>query len=372
MEIAGFKRVAVALAIVAAAVGNGSWAAITPEKIRSLIEDAKLLQPEYKISAAVNGEEALISTYSSTRSRRVDDDCKIDAILMAKTLMEADPEDVKRVRVRFYDPLDTKKYRQVMIREGDIKAFGSRQMDRKDLLASIDMSAGSDETPQRPSEKGIEPGILEEARKTIKRRIVKLEGCRVGVGPFWMELARIEDEVRNLNGIDDTKESAKKKELATRVDQDVERLLKSLDRQEEAVNAAQEREKAIKAAQEKSARERAAAKVTQGASTANSSITGVDEDLLNSSSGSVSLGAFTPREGPLMLDRFKIAKHLVNLSNKGIDVRQYVPMFKEMEGYARKGEEGALQYEINQMNSYLNIKPVTDEERKRVTFFKMR
>lgn len=340
------------LAAVALVGGSGSWAAITADKVQALIEKAKILGQDYKVSAAVNGEEAIIATYSSARSRKVDDDCKINAILMAKKIMEADPQDIKRVRVRFYDPNETKKYREVVIREGDIKAFGSRQMSQKDLLASIEITQGGGAAAPGVSEREIVPGLREEARKAIKRHITYLEGRRVGVGPFWRELARIEDEVKILNNASEAKDADKVKDLTTKIDQDVDRLLSALDRQEEALKAAQQ-------------------SVERGKTGLKQQRTGASASQGQPAGGIVSLGSFTPSmDGPLFLDRLKIGEYLFSLPNKEGDAKYYQSTFDELEKLARGGDETRLRLKVDEVNRYFHIEPVTDEERKSTTILR--
>ncbi len=110
-------------------------AAPSSQDLVSAIEKAKVLSTGTRVAASVNGAEAYVSTYRNARA--TDDDCKIEAILVAKTIMDLAPADISRVTVYFYNALRLNKRKEVAVTAGDVKAFGAGQLSQEQLLASI-------------------------------------------------------------------------------------------------------------------------------------------------------------------------------------------------------------------------------------------
>jgi hypothetical protein len=88
-------------------------AAVTVNQIVKAVDQAKILANGTGVRAAINGSEVYISTYRNTRAN--DNDCKIEALLIAKTTIDLAPTDIGRVTVYFYNsmPIETnaKSYR---------------------------------------------------------------------------------------------------------------------------------------------------------------------------------------------------------------------------------------------------------------------
>lgn len=122
--------------LMSSAFTASACAAISPENLSKAIEDAKILGPDYKITATFAGQEAVVSTYLNRASKDQEKDCKIDAVLIAKKVMELDSDKV-RVKVRFYT-FDQKSYQELTVTAGDIAAFGSGSISQDKLLASLE------------------------------------------------------------------------------------------------------------------------------------------------------------------------------------------------------------------------------------------
>ena len=116
----------------------GAAPAPTPTEMIRLISKANIFPPAQKLQARVNGLEALISTYKSAASKDIGNDCKIDSVLVARTLFSAFP-DLVRVKVRFYDPLKLNVADLVNVTVGDVSAFSSGQTSMAKLLASLEV-----------------------------------------------------------------------------------------------------------------------------------------------------------------------------------------------------------------------------------------
>jgi hypothetical protein len=110
---------------------------ISVEQIQTEISKAKILPPDMKVIAKVDGSELTLSTYK--KELATVNDCKIDAVLMSKTAFDADPE-LSRVNVLFYDPLIPGAYDEVPVTLGDVKAYGARQLSEEQLLSALKLT----------------------------------------------------------------------------------------------------------------------------------------------------------------------------------------------------------------------------------------
>ena len=112
-----------------------AFAAISSADIVNTVEKAKILSSGTRVAAAINGSEAYISTYKNAKA--TDNDCKIEAVLIAKTIMDLAPSDITRVTVYFYSTANINKRKFVTVTAGDVKAFGSGQLGQEQLLSSL-------------------------------------------------------------------------------------------------------------------------------------------------------------------------------------------------------------------------------------------
>ena len=110
-------------------------AAVSASDLVNAVEKAKVLATGTRVAAAVNGSEAYISTYKNVRA--TDNDCKIEAVLIAKTLMDLAPTDITRATIYFYSTANINKRKFVSVTAGDVKAFGSGQLGQEQLLSSL-------------------------------------------------------------------------------------------------------------------------------------------------------------------------------------------------------------------------------------------
>lgn len=118
-------------------LGSQVLAAPTANDITSAIDKAKILSSNTRVAAAVNGAEVYISTYRNAKAN--DNDCKIEAVLIAKTVMDLSPADITRVTVYFYNALRRSSRKVVSVSAGDVKAFGAGQLSQEQLLTSISL-----------------------------------------------------------------------------------------------------------------------------------------------------------------------------------------------------------------------------------------
>ena len=183
-------------------------ASLSTKDIEAKIVASKILPAGAKVLINVSPGEAVISKYVSGKSKTPEKDLKIEAVLLGKTVMDADPS-VKRVRSRSFDKTNPGSYSNVSVRIGDIKAFASGVMNETDLLASLEIEKGTDFDNMPPAESGstsgassattstgkagtpvaevpisVVPGPMENERAALLRRINKLAGQGVNTKPY--------------------------------------------------------------------------------------------------------------------------------------------------------------------------------------------
>jgi hypothetical protein len=189
--------------------------AISPSEAVSRIREAKIIDPGSHLQVALTGkEEATVIVQRNPKA--ADEDCKIDAILIARTLMGIYPSQLVRVKSIFtkagYDS------DQATITAGDIKSFQSGQLDKKSLLDSIELVkvstlvpfASTKSPPEAlPSETrravNVAPGPYRAWRLLTLEHISKLATVGVNVKVFLDQFNDIEKLIgtpqqRNMKG----------------------------------------------------------------------------------------------------------------------------------------------------------------------------
>ena|GEM_PF-312216 len=119
----------------------------TDADVVNAIEKAKILAPTIRLNARVGADEVMVATYKNPKA--ADKDCKIEAVFIAKTVMDLAPGEVPRVTVYFYSSSSLSSYKEVAVTAGDVKAFASGSLSQDELLASIRVKEGSISDPKR-------------------------------------------------------------------------------------------------------------------------------------------------------------------------------------------------------------------------------
>jgi hypothetical protein len=303
--------------------------AVTSEEVIKLVEKAKIISPELKLQAAINGPEVDLSTYRNPKA--TDRDCKIDAVLMAKEIMTAYPA-IVRVKVLFYDATNPNKYREVMIRQGDVKAFAGRQLTPDQLMASIEIISGELRNPiadlrNKPYSQiaGAPPfvdGPHKGERIEAYGRIEKLKSRGVGVAPFMAIYMQMEDRARQG---------------------DEQEVVKALNYLNERLNA---QEDSTRASRQQAMLPRAvqpAAPVTPGA-------VGTIGHMIQNARATAGVltprvqeaqrelgDIFAPLEGAFWPARYQIGAELRRLHVSGVRVDQYMLHWRQLQELASRG-----------------------------------
>jgi hypothetical protein len=165
-----------------ASTASASAAASNDASIISAIQAAL---PNAKISARTQGKEELISTYRPL-SENVQD-CKIDAIQIAKALMVDKDFGLTRVRVQFHELVNNADfYQEVVVSLAAIKGFSSGAVTKQEFLDSLDVQklperAAATSSINKPADKGTattsstnsaigKPGVSSGAAKQSKEQ----------------------------------------------------------------------------------------------------------------------------------------------------------------------------------------------------------
>jgi hypothetical protein len=104
-------------------------------EIITAIDKAKILAPGTSVNADIYRDQVSISTYRNSRAN--DDDCKIEAAMIAKTVLDLAPKEISRIMVYFFSMANPTQYREIAVTAGDIKAFSAGQTDEKQLISSL-------------------------------------------------------------------------------------------------------------------------------------------------------------------------------------------------------------------------------------------
>lgn len=128
---------AVSFALTVGAAPPVVHAATTPDDLAKAIESAKILPASDKVKVDLTDNEMHITVLLNRDTEEMDKDCKIDAVLIAKAVMDAESS-INRVKVRLAD-FRRRTCRQVTVKSGDVAAFGTGGIGKETLLKSLEV-----------------------------------------------------------------------------------------------------------------------------------------------------------------------------------------------------------------------------------------
>jgi len=143
---------------------GGEVSKLTDSDVVNALEKAQILAPSIRLNARVEPEEVMVATYKNPKAE--DKDCKIEAVLIAKTVMDLAPEQVARVTVYFYSSSTLSKYKEVGVTAGDVKAFAAGTLSKDELLASIKIREDAINDPKKRVQE-----YMQESASYLKRKI---------------------------------------------------------------------------------------------------------------------------------------------------------------------------------------------------------
>lgn len=177
-------------------------AKVLPAELVTVVRNAKIIKEEYPLRASLNNHEAILTTQRAKGTS--DNDCKIDALFMAKALMQAFPQEVLRVKVLFSD-YDNQSYSQIQVSKGDVTAFGSGQISQQDLLNSVELTKFKEDVSlfaprgDQSDNVSITPGFMQDKRLLLLSRIESLKQRGTNVKVYEDYFQKIENLVRDGN-----------------------------------------------------------------------------------------------------------------------------------------------------------------------------
>jgi len=163
---------------------------LDPSRIIFVLRQSKVIKREQTLTAVINQRQADILT--ERKDKETDDDCKIDAVLIAKEIINSFPDQINRVRITFQKPGDSQAS-QVDVTAGDVKAYAMGAMKPDALLGSLEMQQ-VDYRGGTGQAMTVVNGPLLDKRLALLGRIEGLKAKGTSVKPFRDLFDNIENE----------------------------------------------------------------------------------------------------------------------------------------------------------------------------------
>lgn len=358
---------------------TATLAALGPKEIENKLKEAKLLAPGEKIAAEVRNEEVVVYKFPPMQSNALEKDCKIDAILISKTVLDADPS-AKRVKVRFIERADHSKFSEVLVGIAAIKGFATGTTTQDELLGSLVLTPGSDPNPPAPFASGtgevvnanVVDGPYKAERADLFNQIHELENQNVNTTVYKNEFARLE-------------ELAKKGDKMGSSDL-LDRLNKAVSDQLKAIAQKGKRPITTVASASAGTPSSAIPNVGRGEEEEHhhhhhhddhesklerlQELLGggeVDEKQMMFTLGKMQLGDLAPAPGPYENERSLISRVLIWKRDVFREnIAPCIPMFRNLNTYAKTGDTKRMVAGINQFYEYLHISQQLIDTWKRV------
>ncbi|MBS1993552.1 MAG: hypothetical protein JSS83_23720 [Cyanobacteria bacterium SZAS LIN-3] len=175
------------------------------EKLITLVQSAKILDPDYPIHITLDKTEASVVTVRHPQA--TEQDCKIDAVLLAKTIMDAYPKTITRVKLVLSDH-NSEAMNELTVTTGDVRAYATGTITKDELLASLEMKKvvnpggerGAPIDMRTSGVEAVEPGPYRSYRQILAGRIENLKAHGTGTKPFEEMLAKIQEDCRKPAG----------------------------------------------------------------------------------------------------------------------------------------------------------------------------
>ncbi len=268
----------------------------------------------------MQGPEATIVTYRNAKA--IDQDCKIDAILIAQKVMEA-YKSIAAVRTQFCYINTPSQYDQVEIHAGDVKAFDSGGLTKQRLLDSLPISRGGpgkqariDNTKFQLMLKNysVAPGFGLELRAKTLDLMQKIQNMSIDPSEFWPSFEATEKRIKS--GLS-------------------QETLVEINDLHTKVYAA------YLAADKKFTKHMTATQNQVNAMTSQQAL------------------SYQPAYGLMYKERMRLAQKINTLARAGEDVQWYqVMLFKNIEGYARARDVARLKSAISDLEIKLHLAPL--------------
>ena len=185
-----------ALPLVTALPGLGAAESISEADAVSLIRSAQIVKQDFPLRAVISGKEIVVQTRRGAKAS--DKDCKIDAVFIAKTLLDSYPKSVNVVKVLFAHDADDK-YSEVAVTASQIADFAEKRITQQKLLDSVLLSSVDPLSAAKPNtdqDAVLEPGPYRERRLMLLDRIQSLKSKGTGTKPFEQLFKESEAQIK--------------------------------------------------------------------------------------------------------------------------------------------------------------------------------
>ncbi len=182
-----------------------SDAAQSLDKIIQHIRSANILPKDYSehINLSLADGMASVSVYRDPEAQR--NDCKIDAILITRKVLDVDPT-VKKVRVVFYNLTESDSYWVTQVASSAVIAYGRGAISQSEVIKAVTCEDGQSNDlaktysklsyKQILDELGVVDGPERAQRAVIQVRISKMTGAGQDVSELRNQFLHVEDLAR--------------------------------------------------------------------------------------------------------------------------------------------------------------------------------
>lgn len=185
-------------------------ASIPSAEVVTLLRGAKIIDPDYPIRAVMADKQATILTRRKPRAS--EGDMKIDAMLIAKTIVDSYGADIQTVNVLFSTEAQPDAYAKIAISEQEVRSFGAGKINETQLMQSLQVAHEDDASLVPEAQKDLQPGPFMEQRLALQDQIQALKSGGTGTAPFEQLFQQVEDSIK------DGQTSAAREQLADLAD----------------------------------------------------------------------------------------------------------------------------------------------------------
>ena len=166
---------------------------VTESELVTILRATKVVPSDSKLTASISGDEIVVST--SKKDGASDEACKIEAVLIAKTVFDSVKNDAQRAKVILFD-FKSNNYSEIAVKRAEVKMFGSGQLTEKELLSSLEIKNGDGDSNDDDSLK-LAPGPNQQGRVLLNVRLKKLEKQGSNISDLWPIFEKMEEAARS-------------------------------------------------------------------------------------------------------------------------------------------------------------------------------
>lgn len=172
---------------------------LSRERLEATVREAKIFSSEYPAHVLVHAPE--VEVFTVRHPKATDQDCKIDAVLLAKLLFDKYPK-LTRLKLVFHDDKSALS-QSVMVTTGDVRAYGSGSINQDELLSSLELTAPSDSEREHANGEGASDkleGPFARGRQLLLDRIGNIRNNGTDTKPFETLFGNLNKEAESLAG----------------------------------------------------------------------------------------------------------------------------------------------------------------------------